>query len=111
MLKRRMAHRVAVYRGASVYYRAPAAAQHLLDARLATVRKRVAKVITEIELAPAAIGYIQGQVRADQLGLHAGSYGIRVETFPSGLSCFDHRNVWDQVVGRSIEEVHLNLRE
>jgi DUF1680 family protein len=98
MLKFKMAHRVAVYRGASVFYRAPAAAQHLLDSQLATVRKRVAKVITEIELAPEATGYMQGQVRADQLGLRAGSFGIRVETFPSGLSCFDHRNVWEQVV-------------
>jgi hypothetical protein len=57
-------------------------------------------VITEIELTNAAVGYIQGQVRADQLGLRPGSFGIRVETFPSGLSCFDHRNPWHEVARR-----------
>jgi hypothetical protein len=29
--------------------------------------------------------------------LRPGSFGIRVETFPSGVFCFDHRNPWHQV--------------
>ena len=100
MLKFRFAHRVAVHRGAAVYYKSSAAAEHLLDSGLATVRKKASKVITEIELTNAAVGYIQGQVRADQLGLRPGSFGIRVETFPSGLSCFNHRNPWHEVARR-----------
>ena len=103
MLKLKMAHRVAVYRGAAVYYRAPAAAQHLLDAGLATVRKRVARVITEIELNAAASGYRQGQARVDRMGLQPGSFGIRIETFPSGVSCFAHGNAWNKVVPLSSE--------
>jgi hypothetical protein len=29
--------------------------------------------------------------------LRPGSFGIRVETFPSGVFCFGHRNPWHQV--------------
>jgi len=97
MLKFRFAHRVAVHRGAAVYYKSSAAAEHLVDSGLATVRKKASKVITEIELTNAATGYIQGQVQANQLGLRPGSFGIRVETFPSGVFCFNHRNPWHQV--------------
>jgi hypothetical protein len=98
MFKIRFKHRVAVYRGASVYHVAPAAAEHLLDSGLAVVRQKHAKVIAEIELTAAASGYKQGTVGADQLGLRPGSFGIREETLPSGLWCYDHRNPWSQVV-------------
>ena len=97
MLNFRFAHRVAVHRGFAVEYKSSAAAAHLLDSGLATVRKKVSKTITEIELTNLATGYVQGQARANQLGLRPGSFGIRVETFPSGVFCFDHRNPWHQV--------------
>jgi hypothetical protein len=89
-------HRVAVYRNASVYYVAPAAAQHLLASGLAVVRQKAAKVIAEIELTRAATGYQQGQVGADQLGLRPGSFGIRTEVLDSGR-CFAHNNPWHEV--------------
>jgi hypothetical protein len=91
-------HRIAVYRGASIHYVAPAAAEHLLDSGLAVVRQKHAKVIAEIELTAAANGLEQGQVGADQLGLRPGSFGIREETLPSGLWCYAHRKPWHEVV-------------
>ena len=100
MLKFRFSHRVAVHRGAAVYYKTSGAAEHLVDSGLATVRKKVSKVITEIDLTDAATGYTQGQVEANRLGLRPGSFGIRVETFPSGVFCFDHRNPWHQVAAK-----------
>jgi hypothetical protein len=90
-------HRVAVYRGASVYYVGPAAALHLLDSHLATVRQKAAKVIAELELTAAANGCEQGQVGADRLGLRPGSFGIAVEQLESSR-CYSHRNPWEQVV-------------
>jgi hypothetical protein len=102
MLKFRFAHRVAVHRGASLFYKSSAAAEHLVDSGLATVLKKTSQTITAIELTNAATGYIQGQVRANQLGLRPGSFGIRVESHPSGVFCFSHRNPWDQVVPRGV---------
>jgi hypothetical protein len=93
-------HRVAVYRGASVYYVGPAAALHLLDSHLATVRQKAAKVIAEIELTAAASGHEQGQVGADQLGLRPGSFGIRVEQLDAGR-CFSHNYSWPEVAQQS----------
>jgi len=97
MLKFRFSHRVAVFRGASVIYKTSAAAEHLLDSGLATVRKTASRTITELEFTAAATGWRQGQVRPNQLGLHSGSFGIRVEAFASGVFCFNHRNPWYQV--------------
>jgi hypothetical protein len=104
MLKFRLAHRVAVYRGQAMFYKSSAAAAHLLDAGLATVRKKASKAITEIELTTAATGYIQGQVRIEQLGLRAGSFGIAIERLASGR-CFRHRHYWPQLGGTSAAHV------
>ena len=98
MLKFRFSHRVATYRGGAVLYKSPAAAGHLVDSGLAVVRKKVAKTITEIELTDLAIGYRQGQAAVDRLGLRPGSFGIREETFPSGIFCYSHRNHWPCVL-------------
>jgi hypothetical protein len=97
MLKFRFAHRVAVHHGHAVYYKAAGAAAHLVDSGQATVRSKVSMTVTAIEMTAVAIGYTQGQMRVDRLGLRPGSYGIRTETFPSGFHCFDHRNPWHQV--------------
>jgi hypothetical protein len=97
MLKFRFAHRVAVHHGNAVYYKAAAAAAHLVDSGQATVRSKVSRTITAIEMTALAIGYMQGQMRADRLGLRPGSYGIRIENLASGFRCFDHRNPWHQV--------------
>jgi hypothetical protein len=97
MLKYRFAHRVAVHHGHAVYYKAAAAAAHLVDSGQATVRSKISTTITAIELTAPAVGYMQGQMRPDRLGLRPGSYGIRTETFPNGFSCFAHRNPWHQV--------------
>jgi len=97
MQKMKFVRKVAVHRGAALYYQTPAAAEHLLNAGLATVRQKTARVISAIELTSLAVGYIQGQVAANKLGLRPGSFGIRVESFPSGVFCFDHRNPWHEV--------------
>jgi hypothetical protein len=99
MIKFRFAHRVAVYRGgsAAMFYKSSAAAAHLIDAGLATVRKKASKAIIEIELTNAATGYVQGQVRIEQLGLRPGSFGIQIERFASSR-CFAHRDHWPQLL-------------
>jgi hypothetical protein len=94
----RFAHRVAVHQGFAVFYKPPAAAQHLIDSGLAKVRRKAAKVIVEIELTSAATGYMQGQVGLNCLGLRPGSFGIQVERYESGR-CFAHRYCWASVVG------------
>jgi len=83
---------VRVHRGEASYYVAPAAAEHLLHAGLATVRQKHQKVIANIELTREAIGWQSGQIAADQLGLRPGSFGIRVEHFPSGTQCYAHND-------------------
>jgi hypothetical protein len=80
-----------------VYYKSAAAAAHLVQSGLATVRRKAAGIVMEIDLTNFAIGYIQGQVALNRLGLHPGSFGIRTETFPSGVFCYEHRNAWEQV--------------
>ena len=101
MEKRRFKHRVAVYSGAALHYCAPGAAEHLLDAGLAVVRQRSTKVISSIELTKQANGCAQGQTDANRLGLRAGSFGICVETFASGVSCYKHGKVWEEVKPRA----------
>ena len=101
-LPKRFSHRVAVYRGFALTYKSSAAAEHLLSCGLATIRRRSGRTITELDLTNAATGYTQGRVRADELGLRAGSFGIRVEALPGGLQCFAHRNPWTQVEARSL---------
>jgi hypothetical protein len=97
MLKFRFAHRVAVYRGAAVFYKSAGAAAHLIDCGLAKVRKKRAKAVVEIELTNAATGYVQGQVRIEQLGLRPGSFGIQIERLAS-CRCFGHRHYWPQLL-------------
>jgi hypothetical protein len=97
---RRFKRRVAVYRGGGeLYYAAPAAAAHLLDSGLATVRQKSSKVIGEIQLGGAADGNAGGRVELDRLELRPGSYGIRREHLElSGHLCFSHRRPWDEVI-------------
>jgi hypothetical protein len=97
---RRFKRRVAVYRGAEdVFYAAPAAAAHLLDAGLATVRQKSAKVIGEILLGGAADGSACGRIDISRLELRPGSFGIRREHLEvSGHLCFSHRRSWDEVI-------------
>lgn len=98
MLKHRFAHRVAVYRGFAMFYRSGAAVDHLLKAGLATVRRRVERTITEVELTKFAVGYMQGTVDIERLGLKPGSFGIHVVNFESGAFCFEHRKPWSEVL-------------
>ena len=95
---RRFKRRIAVHRGEAVFYAAPATAMHLLDSGLAAIRTKTGKVISAISLTGAAIGWVQGQARLDQLGLQPGSFGIRTETLDSGHRCYQHRNAWDGVI-------------
>jgi hypothetical protein len=77
---------------------APAAATHLLDSGLAIIRTRTGEAISAIGLTGAAIGWVQGQARLDQLGLQPGSFGIRTESRDSGHRCYQHRKAWDGVI-------------
>jgi hypothetical protein len=90
-------HRVAVHRGEFVYYVAPAAALHLLDSRLATIRQKRRKVISAIELTAGANGLSQGRIGLEELGLQPGSFGIGIDQLESGR-CYRHNNPWHQVV-------------
>ena len=99
MLKvRRFKRRIAVHRGEAVFYAAPAAAMHLLDSGLATIRAKTGKLISAINLTAEATGFEQGQAKLDQLGLRPGSFGIRAEHLDSGHQCYQHRNAWDGVI-------------
>ena len=99
MADRTFIHNVAIYRGSAFFYRAAAAAEHLLNAGLAVVKRRRGAKITEIELTPLAIGWMQGTVDPARLGLHPGSYGIIVEILgQSGRHCFNHRRYWPEVI-------------
>jgi hypothetical protein len=102
MLKvRRFKRRIAVHRGEAVFYRAPAAAMHLLDSGLATVRTKTGKLISAINLTAEATGFVQGQAKLDQLGLRPGSFGIRSEYLDSGHRCYQHRNAWDSLIPKN----------
>jgi hypothetical protein len=95
---RQLKRRIAVHRGEAVYYTAQAAAMHLLDSGLATVRTKTGKAISAIDLTAEATGFVLGQVELDRLGLRPGSYGIRTENLDSGHRCYQHRNAWDGVI-------------
>ena len=95
---RRFKRRIAVHRGEAVFYAAPATAMHLLDSGLAAIRNKMGEVISAISLTGAAIGWVQGQAKLDQLGLQPGSFGIRTESLDSGHRCYQHRNAWEGVI-------------
>jgi hypothetical protein len=95
---RRFKRRIAVHRGEAVFYVAPAAAMHMLDAGLAAIRTKAGEVISAISMTGAAIGWVQGQADLDRLGLQPGSFGIRTEGLDSGHRCYQHRNAWDGVI-------------
>jgi hypothetical protein len=95
---RRFKRRIAVHRGEAVFYVAPAAAMHTLDAGLAAIRTKAGEVISAISMTGAAIGWVQGQEKLDRLGLQPGSIGIRIESLDSGHRCYQHRNAWDGLI-------------